>query len=506
MPRVSLKSKKRILKIGWIVFLILMGYGIQLKASDDISGRLEQDKNRQKAAGTAIVGGTIIDGTGQDPIRDGLILIEGQTITEVRARNSMTFPESFRKIDAHGKFIIPGLMDSNVHFVISNGRSIEFMARFERRFEELIEEAAQVTLKNGITTVFETWGPLQPLKHVRDRINRGETQGSRMFVAGNIVGLSGPFGEDFNAEAEDAATAAFVKRINSMWEQNVGPELAYLTPDQLRGAVRNYISTGIDFLKYGSSGHGTDNSRFIVFSLEAQKAVVEECHQAGITVQAHTTTNESLRLAVEAGVDLITHCGVTGHIALSDATVTKIIKKKIPCGIIPKTSKRYSIEMANNQQSRLAPLSNVTLEVWRNNLLKLIEADIPLLLNTDGGLWSADYIAQFDPEHWIDYGAILGEGLFIRAQGMADLGVSPMDIIQAGTRNIASAYQKLDQLGTIEKGKIADLVILNENPLVDIQNLRKIFMIVKDGKVVDREKLPLKKILSPAQPKLFLGH
>jgi imidazolonepropionase-like amidohydrolase len=81
-----------------------------------------------------------------------------------------------------------------------------------------------------------------------------------------------------------------------------------------------------------------------------------------------------------------------------------------------------------------------------------------------------------------------------------------MDIIQAGTRNIASAYQKLDQLGTIEKGKIADLVILNQNPLVDIQNLRKIYMIIKEGKVVDREKLFLKKILSPAQPKLFLDH
>jgi len=504
MRNVSTESVKRMLKIGLTISLLLIGYSTDdANASDDLSRLFEEGKERQELSGTAIVGATIIDGTGQDPIKDGIILFEGLTITEVGKRSKINLPKDYLTIDARGKFIIPGLMDANVHFVISNGRSIEFMARYEGRFEDLIEEAAQVTLKNGITTVFETWGPLQPLINVRDSISRGETEGSRMFVAGNIVGLSGPFGSDFNADAENAATASFVDRINAMWEQGVGPELGYLTPDQLRAAVREYISRGIDFLKYGSSGHGTDNSRFIVFSLEAQKAIVEECHRAGLTVQAHTTTNESLRLAVEAGVDLITHAGVTGHIALSDAILADIINKKVSCGVIPKTKRRYKIEMEDSGQSRLTPRNKRTLEVWRKNLLKLARADIPLLLNTDGGLWSADYIHQFKAEHWIDYGAILGEGLFIRAEGMADLGVSTMDIILAGTRNTASAYQKLDQLGTLEKGKVADLVILNENPIEDIRNLRNIFMIIKGGKLVDRDKLPLKRILYPAQPKLF---
>ena len=89
----------------------------------------------------------------------------------------------------------------------------------------LIEEAAQVSLANGVTTVFDSWGPLQPLLNVRDRIRRGEVVGTRVFVAGNIVGLSGPLGPDFNPLAATAATSEFAKRINGIWEENVGPDL-----------------------------------------------------------------------------------------------------------------------------------------------------------------------------------------------------------------------------------------------------------------------------------------
>ena len=99
----------------------------------------------------------------------------------------VNIPADARQINAAGKYIIPGLMDANVHLIL--GSSIEFIVRHEGRYEDLIEEAAQVTLKNGLTTVFDSWGPLQPLLNVRDRIKRGEAVGSRMFVAGNIVGL-----------------------------------------------------------------------------------------------------------------------------------------------------------------------------------------------------------------------------------------------------------------------------------------------------------------------------
>ena len=134
----------------------------------------------------------------------------------------------------------------------------------------------------------------------------------------------------------------------------------------------------------------------------------------------------------------------------------------------------------------------------------MVKADIPLLLNTDGGVWPPDIIAKFPIEHWIDYEAIIGEGYFIRCKGMADLGISPMDIILSGTRNVASAYHKLGQLGTLEKGKLADLVILNADPLADIDNLRSIFLVIKDGKIIDREKAASQEDLISGTAETFL--
>ena len=104
---------------------------------------------------TAITGGTIIDGTGANPIRDGVIVIEGGRISAVGPRASVRVPAGARVIDAAGKHIIPGLMDANVHLIL--GSAIEFIVRYEGRYEDLIEEAAQVSLKNGLTTVFDSW-------------------------------------------------------------------------------------------------------------------------------------------------------------------------------------------------------------------------------------------------------------------------------------------------------------------------------------------------------------
>ena len=120
---------------------------------------------------TAIVGATLIDGNGGAPLKDAIVVIDGTTIVAVGPRGRVTVPAGAREINASGKYLVPGLMDANVHLVL--GSSIEFIVRYEGRYEDLIEEAAQVALKNGLTTVFDSWGPLQPLINVRDRINRG---------------------------------------------------------------------------------------------------------------------------------------------------------------------------------------------------------------------------------------------------------------------------------------------------------------------------------------------
>ena len=441
-----------------------------------------------------ISGATVIDGTGRAPLKDAAIVIEGNRIAAVGAVRDIAVPRGARIIPAAGRFVIPGLMDSNVHLVAQ--RTVQYLAQFENSFEGLIEEAAQVALMNGQTSVFDTWGPLQPLLNVRDRIRGGRTPGSRIFIAGNCIGMTGPFGLDMNpAEVVRSVSPAFARRINRLWEENVGADLAYMTPDQVRREVRAYIARGVDFLKYASSSHL--DSRFIVFSAEAQKAIVEEGHRAGLTVQAHTTTNESLRLAVEAGVDLVTHADDTGVFPIAEETVAVLADRRVFCGIIPKTRRRWSVEIDGRAGGPGAPADHRLLEMRRRNQTTLIQAGVPLLLNTDGGLRHPDYLAQVPPADWVDFGAIIGEGYFRGCQGLAEMGVPPMEIILAGTRNVAAAYGLLDDLGTLEAGKLADLVVLDADPLEDIRNLRRISLVVKDGNVVDRDALPVKKILYP---------
>jgi len=440
----------------------------------------------------AIVGATLIDGTGGAPVKDAVIVIDGRKITAVGPRARVTIPFGAREMNVAGKYVIPGMMDANVHLVL--GSSIEFIVRYEGRYEDLIEEAGQVTLKNGVTTVFDSWGPLQPLINVRQRINRGEVIGSRTFIAGNIVGFSGPFGRDFNAAAETTATKPLVRRINRLWEENTGPDLLWSTPEQVHREIRRYVSRGIDFLKYGASGHREED--FLQFSPEAQQAIVEECHRAGIIAQTHTTSVESLRQALEAGVDMLQHGSVTGPTPIPDTTIKLLIDRKVYCAVQPRTAKRLALELEQAEDAVPSRRAKERLQTWHDNEVRLIKARVPMLLATDAGMMDPDAYESMKPKMRVERPTELGEAHFLWFRAMVEKGMTPMEAIVSATRNIAAAYHKLDQFGTLEPGKLADLVVLDANPLQDVNNIRKISMVMKDGQVVDREKLPTKKVLS----------
>ena len=436
-----------------------------------------------------VTGATVIDGTGAAPIPDAVIVIEGNRITAVGPRTVVAVPSGARRIDAAGKFVIPGLMDANVHLILM--MSIEFHARYEGHYEDLIEEAAQVTLRNGVTTVFDSWGPLQPLMSVRDRIKRGEVVGSRIFVAGNIVGLTGPLDRDMNPQAAAASTAPFRNRVNAIYTENVGADLLWKTPDQVRTEVRKYIARGIDFLKYAAAGHGTGNLNFLMFSPEAQRAIVEEAHRAGIIAQTHTESVESLRQAIEAGIDMGQHMEVTGPEPMPESTLKAMLDRKIFAGVQPMTQRRLKGAIGV-----MGPEWAKTLQAAADNEVRMLKAGVPLLMASDGGLMDPDETASNDPRAAVDLPFELHEGPFLWLRAMGEKGMKPMDALMAATRNVAAAYHKLDQLGTLEKGKIADLVVLDADPLADLENVRKISMVMKEGRLVDRDKLPLRKFLT----------
>src|SRR6202035_4635298 len=103
------------------------------------------------------------------------------------------------------------------------------------------------------------------------------------------------------------------------WVENVGRHLMWLTPEQVGQEVRAYIARGIDFIKYASNDHWP--GAFLAFSPRAQAFIVEEAHRVGITAQAHSMSVEGLRVAIEAGCDLITHCNITGPVSIPQATL-----------------------------------------------------------------------------------------------------------------------------------------------------------------------------------------
>ena len=441
-----------------------------------------------------ISGATIIDGLSAKPIEGHSLWIEGARIKAIGPRDELGVPPGAQVIDSLGKYVIPGLMNANVHLLMDI--RLENLARYLDRYEELIIEAAQVALKNGLTTVFDTYGPRRFLMAARDRINAGKATGSRIFCAGNIIGLDGPFSQDFEffAKGMGSASVAFARRINAIWVENVGRHLMWLTPEQVGQEVRSYIRKGIDFLKYASNDHVPGG--FLAFSPPQQEAIVEEAHRAGITAQAHTMSVEGLRIAVEAGCDLMAHANATGPIPIPERTLELMVRRKTGAVVFPQTQRRLDQLMKDESYIQRGPKEWQAIDT---NVRNLIRCGAQLMLANDGCILAPEVLSN--PTYasvWKSEDNLydLAGGHFYWFRAMQEKGCSPMEMLKAATRNIAVAYGRDNDLGTLERGKIADLLVLDKNPLEAAENYRSIHMIVKDGAPVDRDALPLNPILT----------
>jgi imidazolonepropionase-like amidohydrolase len=445
---------------------------------------------------TLIVGASIIDGISDQIVAGHSIWIEGKRIKAIGARAELGVPADTQIVDAAGKFVIPGLMNANVHLLCDV--RLENLVRHMECYEDLIAEAAQVALKNGVTTVFDTWGPRRFLIAVRDRIERGEIAGSRIFCAGNIIGFDGPFSHDFIAKTTEIASAALVEQINAIWAENVGRELMWLTPAGAAKEVRAYIARGIDFVKFASNEHfGTSAGAFLAFSPDVQAAIVAEAHDAGLTAQAHTTSLEGLRIAIEAGCDLIQHANHTGPVAMTDSILKLFVTRKTGAVVFPFTQRALDW-LAVHESGRGSTMRRGA----DHNVRALIGAGARILLANDGAIFAPE--AFSDPlfsKSWAglpeEDGLIpLGTGHFTWLKAMEEKGMAPMDMLRAATRNVAVAYGKDGGLGALGPGKLADMLILDKNPLLAAENYRSIETIIKEGAVVDRHALPNKAILT----------
>ncbi len=444
---------------------------------------------------TLITGATIIDAVTDIPREGHALWIEDGRIKAIAPQHELKLPPGTKVIDAHGKYVIPGLMNANVHLLMDI--RLENLARYIGRYEELIVEAAQVALRSGLTTVFDTYGPRRFLMEARDKIAAGKAIGSRIFCAGNIVGFDGPFSEDFNffAKGADVASAAMSKRINSIWVENVGRHLMWLPPEHIAQEIRAYIAKGINFVKYGSNDHYP--GAFLAFSPDAQAAIVGEAHRAGLTAQAHTMSVEGLRVAIEAGCDLIQHANVTGPVPIPESTLELMVRRKTGAVVFPWTQRGFEwiLENVNDMERSMWLASDA-------NARSLIRAGARLLLANDGAIFAPEKATT--PTLNKSWGAApaeeslisLSEGHFNWFRAMEEKGCAALDMLRAATLNIATAYGVAHDLGTLEAGKIADLLVLDRNPLAAAENYRSIHLIIKDGVLVDRDVLPQNPLLT----------
>ena len=467
---------------------------------------------------TAVVGATLIDGNGGPPLEDGTIVWSGNWITAVGPRSSVNVPEGARVINGTGKFVTPGFIDSNVHLSLYGAG--ETIVRYFDRNANLTLEAAQMQLKHGFTTVRDSYGSLLPLMQIRDAIARGDTIGPRMLVAGNIVGWGGPYSISFSLLRQQNLTL-FQEQFNDFITQGSGEELMEMEPEDLRVAINDYLDLGPDFIKFGGTGHFS-NPIMIGFSSRAQRVMVEETQKRGLVAETHSTSPEGLRLSVEAGIDLIQHPGVLSS-DMSDELVEMIVERGIVCAFLSntvtgKTWQDHLEEQAEREEREAEEKAEAEaegrqgeerektsaelraerrargegIEIRRRNTERLVEAGCISTIGTDNYLGTAPEFRRAPKAE----NQAFGLGSVIATEGLVELGMSPMEAIVAVTKNGAIACRMLDELGTLEVGKLADILVLDANPVEDIGNIRALGMIIRDGRIVDRDSLPYERIFS----------
>ena len=292
-----------------------------------------------------------------------------------------------------------------------------------------------------------------------------------------------------------------------------------MRPEELRQAIDAYLDKGPDFLKFGGTSHFSEPT-FLGFSADAQQVIVDEAHRRNRAAETHSTSIEGLRISIAAGIDGIQHPELLDGREIPDDIVSVVRDRGLTCSMLASTitgpawkrhlkakdeaekkrldaekeTPRPAREKTTAERRKEAADAGEDLEMRRHNAQKLIRAGCRVTPGTDSYWAAAPEFTRTPKPAEQDHGI----GTIMAIEGLVELGMTPSQAIISATRNGAIAARGLKDFGTIETGKLADLLILSADPLADITNLRKVAAVLKDGRVVDREQLPATRVLSVA--------
>lgn len=371
----------------------------------------------------AILHGVLIDGNGGAPLEDSCVLIEGEYIRAVGKAGDVEVPVEAEVIDASGKYIIPGLIEGHAHF--GGYGCIPIL---------------QKSLQRGITSLACVCAGANGIE-LRNAIRDQKLRGCAKVIAGCIVTPTHGHVKDFDMGPADG-------------------------PWEVRRMVRRFAEMEPDFIKTAASGGFWDkNEKCAVrnYTREELEALADEAHAWDLKCVVHAHTQPGINNSIDAGIDQIHHG------AFIDEEGVRKIKEKglyymptLRVTSIRNLSAWPSRPWMQEEMAQANPINRAGLKLAH-------EIGVKIMVGTD-----YPGSSQWEP----------GESTSYEMMEMQACGMSPMELIVAATRTNAEGYGKIHEIGTVEAGKFADIVLLNRTPLEDISVLHDqetIAMVLRDG-------------------------
>ncbi|HET8841604.1 MAG TPA: amidohydrolase family protein [Ktedonobacteraceae bacterium] len=406
----------------------------------------------------SITNGVIIDGQGGEPLEGMTLLIENERIIGLERTNTLNLPATATVIDAQGGSILPGLIDTHVHFLIEFPMlTRQLITPPSLRLFEAIPRM-RATLAAGITTVRDAGGTPAGVKLA---VERGIVPGPRMQIAVSMITQTGGHGDGFYPCCIDLGF--FGIHLPDV------PHTVADGEDEIRRAVREVLRAGADWIKLATTGGVLSNSDAPTASqltLEEIGVAVYEAAAQEKRCMAHAMGTQGIKNALLAGVASIEH-----GVYLTDELVELMLQKDVylvPTLVAPLAVAEFAKEHPDLLPPIMAAKSASVIDMHKQSFRKAVEAGVKIAMGTDSGVGR--------------HGANGRE-----LQLMVDYGMTPMQAILASTRNAAQLLRLYEQLGTLEAGKLADVVIVAGDVLTDIDLLAdpaNVKVVLKDGKVM----------------------